>query len=446
MKNKEEKSVKPGSILLTEKPFVCVLKSGLRNQRCDFCFKRANLLRCSACRYVYYCGRDCQKQGWTEHKYECPYLRQIFPRILPDAARVMSKIILKLQKGGDQERGYYTSTNFRKFKDLMSHYTDLKQDSKRIEHFTSLCAVIMDFLGESNLPNSAELMGIYGRMCVNGFNILDPEMVSIGTGIYLGASVIDHSCDPNAVAVFEGTTLHIRAVKPMPVLDWKKVRITYIDLLNTPKARQAELQATYYFLCDCSRCLDAEELKLMDSLQCPSVNCHQPIPVHQDDNDNPLTCSKCGQEIKNDTLKEYQEVQEFTIQQLEKMKEIAYLDVCKLCLNKQQGLFHQCNLLHVKVLDMAFESSIELGLWEQAKEMGQELVQGYRQYYGDCHPLTGIFYLKLGKISLYLLDLKTARDRLSEAERILRITHGEKHVLYQEELMQLIEQCQIDGL
>lgn len=65
------------------------------------------------------------------------------------------------------------------------------------------------------------------QMCVNGFNILDPEMLSIGTGIYLGCSVIDHSCDPNAVAVFEGVTIHIRAVKDIPVLDWKKVYYSY---------------------------------------------------------------------------------------------------------------------------------------------------------------------------------------------------------------------------
>jgi SET and MYND domain-containing protein len=68
-------------------------------------------------------------------------------------------------------------------------------------------------------------------MCVNGFNILDPEMLSIGTGIYLGCSVIDHSCDPNAVAVFEGITIHIRALKDMPVLDWEKVyKYLYIIL------------------------------------------------------------------------------------------------------------------------------------------------------------------------------------------------------------------------
>jgi SET and MYND domain-containing protein len=65
-------------------------------------------------------------------------------------------------------------------------------------------------------------------MCVNGFNILDPEMLSIGTGIYLACSVIDHSCDPNAVAVFEGITIHIRALKDIPVLDWEKVYLYII--------------------------------------------------------------------------------------------------------------------------------------------------------------------------------------------------------------------------
>lgn len=47
---------------------------------------------------------------------------------------------------------------------FLSDYSDLKQDQKRMEHFTSLCGVLIDFIGESNLPNSAELMGIYGRV------------------------------------------------------------------------------------------------------------------------------------------------------------------------------------------------------------------------------------------------------------------------------------------
>jgi SET and MYND domain-containing protein len=33
-----------------------------------------------------------------------------------------------------------------------------------MEHFASLYGVLIDFIGENNLPNSAELMGIYGRV------------------------------------------------------------------------------------------------------------------------------------------------------------------------------------------------------------------------------------------------------------------------------------------
>lgn len=60
------------------------------------------------------------------------------------------------------------------------------------------------------------------QMCVNSFNICDKEMKSVGTGIYLGASILDHSCDPNAIALFNGTTIYIRTVKDIENFDWSK--------------------------------------------------------------------------------------------------------------------------------------------------------------------------------------------------------------------------------
>lgn len=70
------------------------------------------------------------------------------------------------------------------------------------------------------------------QLVVNGFNILDPEMVGIGTGIYLGVSIIDHSCDPTAVAIFHGTTIHIRSLIQISEFDWSKVRIIKTKLLQ----------------------------------------------------------------------------------------------------------------------------------------------------------------------------------------------------------------------
>lgn len=50
-------------------------------------------------------------------------------------------------------------------------------------------------------------------MCINAFNILDNNLNTIGTGIYLAASVLNHSCTPNATATFDGIVLRIGAIK-----------------------------------------------------------------------------------------------------------------------------------------------------------------------------------------------------------------------------------------
>ena len=46
---------------------------------------------------------------------------------------------------------------------------------------------------------------IYGRLVINGFEITDDVTKdTIGWGIYLLPSIIDHSCQPNAMVSFQG--------------------------------------------------------------------------------------------------------------------------------------------------------------------------------------------------------------------------------------------------
>lgn len=53
------------------------------------------------------------------------------------------------------------------------------------------------------------------------------------------------------------------------------------------------------------------------------------------------------------------------------------MDVCKICLRKQENVLHKLNIYHVKILDMTFESSIEFGQWNEAIKYGTELIEGY---------------------------------------------------------------------
>lgn len=159
-------SVKRGDIILKEKPFVYCLSAKYKTERCDLCLQLSDVKRCTGCNYVCYCNKICQKNAWKEHKIECGFLKKIHPRIVPDAARVLSRVILKLNNGGDMEKGFYTETSFRKFRDLMSHYHELKNEQKRIDHLESLYHVLCDLLGDLVVPNKSELLSIYGRVSI----------------------------------------------------------------------------------------------------------------------------------------------------------------------------------------------------------------------------------------------------------------------------------------
>ncbi|CAL7947993.1 unnamed protein product [Xylocopa violacea] len=437
--SKNENFIKKGTTIFTVKPFAYILSSKYRTNRCDYCFKSGKIFRCSGCRYVYYCNRTCQQNSWPVHSKECQNLKRISPKVIPDVARLMARIIVKLNQGGGEEVGYYSETNYRKFKDLMSHYSDIKKDEKKMEHFTCLCAVLFEFLADTPIPNSAELIGIYGRICINSFNIYDyMDMSSIGVGIYLGASVIDHSCKPNTVATFEGTTIIIRTVEDIPCLDWSQIRISYIDILKTTKDRRTELQNSYYFWCNCERCEEPEPLA--EAAACPNKLCTYPCCPDTD------VCESCNTKFPEKFRETFDEVSDFTAHHLQNMKNIAYLDVSKVCLKRQEGILHSLNVQHVQTLQTAFDSSVILQHWEEAESYAKRLINGYLTYYGEIHPLTGILYLMTAKIQLHLKKPKEALEVIKKASAILTITHGEQHTLIQENLKPLLYQATVEGV
>ncbi|XP_060526173.1 histone-lysine N-methyltransferase SMYD3-like isoform X2 [Cylas formicarius] len=420
-----------GTLLLKESPFVYILSSKYRTDYCDFCFRKSNeLLKCSNCKYVYYCGRPCQKEGWSLHRWECKNFKKISPKLLPDAARLLYRLHKILENGGSTKKSYYTEKDYRTYKDLMSHYPELKKDQRRMEHLSSLYGVLYEFC-DNMLPNSAEFMGIYGRMCINSFNICNQELQSLGTGIYLAASIIDHSCEPNALAVFEGTTLYVRSLEKMSCLDWSKVRISYIDVMGSTEDRLRELQKTYYFLCDCVKCIEPECVDDMYGAACPNPKCNSSINM----NNNPTQCIKCGTVVTQDFANNFKDVLEFTEMHLDTMKQTT------LCLKRHQQVLFKFHLKHVKVLDLAFESAIDLGLFDEALQYGLELIEAYRKYYPEIHPLRGLLHLKLCKLLLYEGKVTEGINHLKSGTQILKITHGSSSSLYKSEVLPLMQQC-----
>lgn len=52
-----------------------------------------------------------------------------------------------------------------------------------------------------------------------------------------------------------------------------------------------------------------------------------------------------------------------------------------MCLEKQNGIFHPDNINHVKILDLAFESAIQMEQWKDSLKYGILLIDGYRYNY-----------------------------------------------------------------
>lgn len=174
-------------------------------------------------------------------------------------------------------------------------------------------------------------------MCVNSFSICNQELQSIGTGIYLAASILDHSCKPNAVATFEKKTIYIRTIENIDNFKWEQVKnifdciinfidkfimfqifISYIDTMNDTNKIQEELKNTYYFLCQCKRCIDHSFLELTNSSVCPNKKCDEPLNLT-----NNITCSKCKSTATESFVEQFKRIVELSETAISEMKSIA---------------------------------------------------------------------------------------------------------------------------
>lgn len=73
---------------------------------------------------------------------------------------------------------------------------------------------------------------------------------SIGSALDLVTAVINHSCDPNAFAFFDGRRLYIRSLKTIAA--GEEITISYLDPTITVCIRHEILQHEYFFDCRCA--------------------------------------------------------------------------------------------------------------------------------------------------------------------------------------------------
>ncbi|OQV14539.1 hypothetical protein BV898_11260 [Hypsibius exemplaris] len=184
----------------------------------------------------------------------------------------------------------------RTFNDLMSHESELLRQRPRL--LTSYNK-IKTFLDQSDTdhkicPDFLSFLRLYGRFLINNFSIYDlkhPAVVVVGRGIYLQPSVLDHSCQPNALQCSIGKTVLIKAIKPIEQKE--DVRIAYMSPFDVREKRQLYLAENYFFNCGCPACTDPKVQAERNAMLCSNKDCHFPIPL---DDKAGESCRKCGSE------------------------------------------------------------------------------------------------------------------------------------------------------
>ena len=112
------------------------------------------------------------------------------------------------------------------------------------------------------------------------------------------------------------------------------------------------------------------------------------------------------------------------------------IDALKKRVERQSGVLHRENIARLQTLSALFSAEMEHGSVRATCEHGEHMLEFYRRVYTANHPMTGLHLFTLGDLYDQLAQAgpETADwceaksiERLTEAQRILRITYGQEH-------------------
>ncbi|XP_054708099.1 N-lysine methyltransferase SMYD2-A-like [Uloborus diversus] len=271
------KFYKPGDIIYSGKPFAQCVNYELRKLICDNCFRFSpgllwKLKACCNCRYVYYCGKPCQRESWNRHKLECPLLCNIQEECNKEFVRLTGQVILLL-KGKDWKSISEPVGNTEKsFYDLVSNTEHTKNDSKLSLQGLEVLNLVKKYLGKANVSTDDEILEIFGKVKHNVFGVGKDSVLS-GSALYLGASLFNHACIPNANRNFQGATIIVRAISNLSQDDVTKVTISYRELLFSDESFKTK--DFFYGPCKCDDCSlpygESKLTKILDKTRAWSV-------------------------------------------------------------------------------------------------------------------------------------------------------------------------------
>ncbi|KAL2017321.1 hypothetical protein VTK56DRAFT_2294 [Thermocarpiscus australiensis] len=199
---------------------------------------------CTGCRVARFCSKQRQKAAWSEfHKDECKTLQK-FPRM--KAQHLLAHRLVFWQ-----QRKFITTLQGKAISFLETHFCEYSEDGDRNTEIFDIALAVRKATGEKvNIGLVWKIVPALRANCVRIRPAAKKE--SIGYALDLVTAVINHSCDPNAFAFFEGRQLRVRSLRKIAA--GEEITICYLDPTIYVAGRQDILKREHFFVCECKRC------------------------------------------------------------------------------------------------------------------------------------------------------------------------------------------------
>ncbi|CAN6303777.1 unnamed protein product [Urochloa humidicola] len=416
----------PGEVIISQEPYVSTPNKILVGSSCDHCYASSNLKKCSFCRVTWYCSSDCQKEEWKLHQLECRAMAALTEdrkKMLTPTIRLMVRLVLKRKLQNEKAIPSSGIDNYYLVDALESHIAEV--DENQLVLYAQM-ANLVNLVFSSLELDLKEIAHTFSKFACNAHTICDPELRPLGTGLYPVISIINHSCVPNAVLIFDGRTAYVRALQPIGKDE--EVSISYIETAAVTKKRQNDLKQ-YFFTCSCPRCVKvSEEDALLESYRCKNQACDGfllPEPGKK-----AYTCQKCS--ISRDE----EEVTKMTREiLLLSDKASSFLSsgntseagsIYKIIEQQEQNLYYAFSITLLHTRETLLKIYMELQDWQTALTYCRLTIPVYERVYPPFHPMIGLQFYTCGKLEWLLECTEDALKSLTRAADILGITHGTK--------------------
>ncbi|CAJ2644253.1 unnamed protein product [Trifolium pratense] len=436
-----------GEVIISQEPYVCVPT----HKRCDGCLATTNLSKCSRCQVVWYCGTPCQKSEWKLHRLECEALSRLDNlkrKSVTPSIRLMLKLYIRRKLQDEKIIPSNAMDNYKLVEALVAHMSDIKEEQLVLyAQMANLVHLILQW-PEINIKEIAE---IFSKFACNAHTICDSELRPLGTGLYPVVSIINHSCLPNSVLVFEGRVASVRALQHVP--KGTEVLISYIETAGSTVIRQKALKEQYLFTCVCPRCSklgqyeDVRENAILEGYRCKTETCDGFLLRTTDG--KAFQCQECGLVRDKEEIKQIAtEIKLLSEEASKPSSSDNYQDaisIYKMIEKLQTKLYHPFSINLMQTRETILKSLMKLEHWREALAYCKLTIPIYQRVYPAVHPLLGLQYYTCGKLEWYLGDTEEAVKSLTTAVDILRITHG-TNTPFVKELLMMLEEARAEAL